>query len=200
MIIQKINTDDLDEVVAIHLHAFKGFFLTRMGPSFLRAYYGTALDFDGCIALLARDPKSSEVLGFAVGFHEPQGFYQAFGRLRRRLIPTVMLAALRDPGLVPQIVRNTRRIEYDGQKPKDAVELSSIAVRSSKQGVGGHLLSAFLNRVREKGAYTIALTTDAHGNADVRRFYEKHGFILDRIETRGARQLCHYVRDITKSL
>jgi GNAT superfamily N-acetyltransferase len=191
-----MNANDLDAVVAIHQEAFKGFFLTRMGPRFLRAYYNTVLDFGGRIAIIGQDPDSSAVLGFAVGFQDPQGFYQLFGQRRKRMIPTIMLAILRDPGLLPQIIRNMRRVESQAQQSNDAVELSSIAVGASGRGVGGELLSTFMDKVREKGAHKVILTTDAQGNDLVRKFYEARGFILDGIETRGARQLCRYVREL----
>jgi hypothetical protein len=63
MISREMNANDLDAVVAIHQEAFKGFFLTRMGPRFLRAYYNTVLDFGGRIAIIGQDPDSSAVLG-----------------------------------------------------------------------------------------------------------------------------------------
>jgi len=196
MIIREMNANDLDAVVSVHQDAFEGFFLTRMGPRFLRAYYNTVLDFGGRIAIIGQDPNSRAVLGFAVGFQGPQGFYQLFGQRRKRMIPTVMLAVLRDPGLVPQIIRNMRRVENQVQQSNDAVELSSIAVGSSGRGVGGALLSAFMGKVREEGAHRVVLTTDAQGNDLVRKFYEARGFTLDGIETRGARRLCRYVREL----
>ena len=196
MILKAMTSNDLDSVVSLHQEAFEGFFLTRMGPQFLRSYYQTILDFEGNISLVACDPHSDRVMGFAVGFCDPQGFYSAFARRRRRMLPIIALAIARDLRLVPQILRNMRRIEAQAQQQVDAVELSSIAVGAPGRGVGGALLEAFTNKARSKGAHRLILTTDADGNDAVREFYEARGFSLEGFETRAARQLCRYFREL----
>lgn len=185
---------DLDAVVKIHQIAFKGFFLTRMGPRFLWAYYQAVLDFEANIALVADDTETGTALGFAVGFRDPQGFYTLFRRRRKRLVPPMILAVLRDPALLPEIIRNTRRVEAQAQQAVDAVELSSIAVGVPGRGIGSALLEAFASEVRNEAVQTLVLTTDAEGNDAVRQFYEARGFTLDGYEDRGKRRLCRYVR------
>ncbi|WP_322867886.1 GNAT family N-acetyltransferase [Aquicoccus sp. G2-2] len=167
-----------------------------MGPRFLRAYYQAVLDFGASIALVAHDTETGGVSGFVVGFRDPQGFYALFGQRRKRMLSAILLAVLRDPGLVPQILRNMRRIEVQAQQPVDAVELSSIAVGTPGGGIGSMLLEAFVDKVRAEGADRILLTTDAEGNDPVRRFYEARCFTLDGYEDRGARRLCRYVRSL----
>lgn len=194
MLIRAMAPSDLNAVVGIHQKAFPGFFLTRMGPRFLRAYYQAVLDFEESIALMACESETGRLLGFAVGFRDPQGFYALFNSRKRRLLPTILLAVLRDPGLLPAILRNMRRVEAQAAHPIDAVELSSIAVGEAGRGVGGTLLEAFAAESRASGAARLVLTTDETGNDSVRAFYEARGFTLDGIETRGARRLCRYVR------
>lgn len=187
---------DLGAVVAIHEEAFKGFFLTRMGPRFLRAYYQAVLDFEDSISLVAYEAKSNSALGFAVGFSNPQGFYSLFRQRRKRILPAMLIAVMIDPGLVPLVLRNMRRIETLAQLPVDAVELSSIAVGAPGKGVGGALLEAFADNARSEGAHRLILTTDADGNDVVREFYEARDFTLDEYEERGERRMCRYVRSL----
>lgn len=196
VIIKEMGVSDLSIIAEVHKQAFAGFFLTRMGPSFLRAYYQAVLDFDARIALVARDTESDRVLGFAVGFSDPQGFYSLFSQRRKRMLPAVLLAVLRDPGLVPLIFRNMRRVEGRAKQEVDAVELSSIAVTARGRGIGAALLEAFAEHASSEGASRLVLTTDAKGNDPVRSFYEARGFGLDGIESRGARELCHYSRTL----
>ena len=193
-IVRSMRQGDLEAVVSIHMTSFRKFFLTRMGPRFLRAYYQAVLDFDGSIALVACDETSGELHGFAVGFRDPQGFYALFKERRRKLLPVILLAILRDPLLVPQVLRNTRRVADQSRHRVDAVELSSIAVRTRGGGIGGLLVEAFADAARQGPACSITLTTDADDNDAVLRFYEKHGFSLERFEDRGERRLYHYVR------
>ena len=194
MLTRAMLPSDLNAVVAIHQTAFAGFFLTRMGPHFLRAYYQAVLDFEASIALVSCEPDTNRMLGFAVGFRDPQGFYALFNSRKRRLLPSILLAVLRDPGLLPAILRNMRRVEAQASHPVDAVELSSIAVGESRRGAGGALLEAFAAEARTGSASRLLLTTDESGNDPVRAFYEARGFTLDGIEKRGARRLCRYVR------
>ncbi len=190
--ITEMKLSDLDAIVAIHVQAFDGFFLTRMGPRFLCAYYQAVLDFDASISLVAYDTESARALGFAVGFREPQGFYAFFKQRRKRMLPAILRAVVLDPGLVPQILRNMRRVEAQADQPVDAVELSSIAVSTPERGVGGVLLEAFADKARSEGAHRLTLTTDAKGNDPVRGFYEARGFTLDGYEDRGERRMCLY--------
>lgn len=191
-----MQQSDLEAVVKVHQAAFPGFFLTRMGRPFLRAYYQAVLDFGTSIALIATDENTGAVLGFAVGFRDPQGFYALFAHRRRRLLPAIALAVLRDPTLVKEILRNMRRVEAQARASVAAVELSSIAVATSGAGVGGVLLEAFATHARDAGTRSLFLTTDADGNYAVRHFYERRGFTLDGHEDRGDRRLCRYVRPL----
>jgi ribosomal protein S18 acetylase RimI-like enzyme len=196
MKIREMNTSDLDAVVKIHQIAFDGFFLTRMGPMFLRAYYQTVLDFKDRIALVSQDDEAGSITGFAVGFRNPHDFYALFRERRKRLIPTILLRLLLNPGLMPDIFRNIRRIEDQAHQSVDAVELSSIAVGEAGKGIGGALLGAFVEKSCKMQALSLFLTTDAHGNDAVRTFYEERGFTFDAIEMRGSRELCRYVRTL----
>ncbi len=196
MQIREMLSSDIDEVVKIHNKAFYGFFLTRMGYHFLRAYYQTVLDFEASIALVAYDHGRKITLGFAVGFCKPQEFYVLFKQKRKHILPIILLAILRDPGLLSQILHNTRRVEQQAQQPFYSVELSSIAVGERGKGIGSALLKAFVSNANLKGEKKIALTTDAEGNDSVRRFYEERGFKLDGFESRGGRQLCCYVLEL----
>lgn len=189
-----MGPSDLDAVVRIHQTAFDGFFLTRMGPRFLRAYYQTVLDFEASIAMVACDAGGGLVLGFAVGFRDPQGFYALFRRRRHTLLPAILVAVLLDPSLAPAIFRNVRRVEAQAAQGIDAVELSSIAVGVSGRGIGGALLEAFAAEARGGGARRLILTTDEQDNDPVLRFYEDRGFRLGGIERRGDRRLCRYER------
>jgi len=196
MVIRNMVSADLSEIIKIHKEAFKGFFLTRMGSPFLRTYYQTVLDYKGSISIVAKDAETDCILGFAVGFGDPDEFYSLLAKRRTRMLPIIALALLRDPTLVPQVLRSKRRVEAEAQQPIDAVELSSIAVRAQGSGVGRGLLNSFINKARITGAQRLYLTTDAVGNGPVRRFYEVHGFTLQGYEARGDRKMCCYVKSL----
>lgn len=196
MTIREMETSDLAAVIEVHRIAFPGFFLTRMGHAFLRAYYGAVLDYNNSIAFVADDVTGGAVHGFVVGFHHPEGFYTLFSARRGKLVLWSLIAVLRDPSLIRAILRNSRRVSNQAEAPIDVIELASIGVDGQGRGAGGKLLEAFCQRAAETGAHTVVLTTDADHNDRVRRFYEGRGFELDGYEDRGDRRLCRYARSL----
>lgn len=179
---------DLDVVVKVHQSAFKGFFLDRMGPHFIAAYYQSVLDYRDSIFLVNVD-QSGEVNGFAAGFINPDAFYDHFRARRLKLLPTIVAALLRRPSLFMDIARNTRRVTDTATSGSGLVELSSIGTSRRGAGVGAVLLDAFCARSAELGVDLVKLTTDRDDNASVLNFYLSHGFEAQGFEQRGTRVL-----------
>lgn len=193
---RQMTVADIDDVVEIHLTAFKGFFLSRMGRGFLRVYYRTVLNFDASIAYIANERAPSHIVGFVVGFHTPQEFYTKLSKQKHKLLPHIALAILRDPRLLIPILHNKTRVTSQSTPSEQTVELSSIAVNGLGKGVGNKLLNAFIQQVQNSGGQRVSLTTDTKGNDAVLAFYEKNQFNLVSYEMRGNRQLCHYIREL----
>jgi ribosomal protein S18 acetylase RimI-like enzyme len=191
--IRNANLYDISEIVRVHQIAFKGFFLDRMGPAFLRAYYRALLDYEGAILLVHRDEKG-EIDGFAAGFLEPDRFYAHFRRRRMQMLPAIALALLRRPNLIFEISRNAGRVARAAELNVAAAELASIGTSRRGSGVGSRLLRAFCERSAALGANEVRLTTDRDDNGAVIRFYLDHGFEQCGVEFRGERALCSLVR------
>jgi ribosomal protein S18 acetylase RimI-like enzyme len=187
--------DDLDAIVALHILAFPGFFMTQLGPSFLRVYYQSVLDYSGGILLTESDQNGC--IGFVAGFVDPASFYQT---LRRRRVKLALAAAVRvvtHPHRLVTLLRNYRRAgEAEKRTSHPAVaELSSLAVRpdAAGRGVGRRLVGEFLSAATSRGAKRVVLTTDANNNDPVNRFYQKLGFECIRtFEPRRGRVLNEY--------
>ena len=180
-IIRTATASDIGRIVEIHINAFQGFFMTKLGSGFLREYYKVVLNYEKPIFLVTE--KENHVTGFVAGFLQPVDFYAQLRKhkfaLSLSLIPTI----LRDPHLVPRILRNFRsttqaKIEED----LTVCELASVAVDPtySGQGLGNALIQAFLKKSRQLGADTVYLTTDAYNNEVVNLLYQRLGFELYR--------------------
>lgn len=191
--IRTMNREDLPRVVEIHIKAFPDFFLTLLGKRVLWHYYRSVLIFPGSIALVAED-KDESVLGFVVGFSNPQDFYTFFKAQRWKLLPSIFFALLRRPYLLRKVLNNADRVDRNSNSFANVTELSSIAVAPlfKKRGIGGSLLQAFVTTARKISNSPIELTTDAEHNTSTRQFYEGAGFTLNGFEQRGARRLCIY--------
>ena len=72
--IRPMRLADVESVVRIHLSSFAGFFLSFMGPRFLREFYKATLLDESGLALVST--QADGIAGFAVGTTEPVGFYR----------------------------------------------------------------------------------------------------------------------------
>lgn len=189
-----MSTGDLASVVAIHLAAFPNFFLTFLGPRFLRELYGAVMR-DG-IALVATD--GDKVAGFAAGLVGSKSFYRRL--FRRRFVPVglaIAPAILRHPSTLLRVLRRaSQRTTSEGAATRGA-ELMSLAVdpKEQRHGVGRALVEAFAERARATGAENLWLITDAVDNDRVKKFYESLGFTRRRSFTNAeGRALEEYAR------
>jgi len=182
---------DLREIVLLHLQAFPGFFMTDMGAAFVREYYKAVLEFSENLSFVAI--QNNRILGFAVGFGNPEGFYSFYRNRRVRLIPIVLRSLLQNPHLLGRILRNFKRVS--SIKGSDSeVELSSIGVNPACAGIGigQSLIKAFLEKARQRGYRSVYLTTDAEVNERVNVFYLKQGFTLEKTSYSGSRKMNEY--------
>lgn len=180
-IIRPMTAADVREVVRVHIEAFPKFFLTFLGPGFLRELYRGILRDPAGIAVVAE--RAGICTGFVAGSSEPAGLY---GRLlKRRLIPFAFhaaLAFLRKPSAAPRLLRALARPASAPATSSGRAELMSLAVLPGNRGggTGARLVDAFVARARSHGAGTVYLTTDAMHNDAVNDFYVRLGFVRAR--------------------
>jgi len=193
--VRSATTNDLPEIVRIHRKAFSNFFLTSLGPEFLRSYYKMVLKYRSGILLVSEGPDGPE--GFACGFVDPAEFYETMWGARLVFAMPVLGALLRHPSLIGKVMSGVRRIHANTSDwPTRSCELSSIAVApaSAGNGVGKALIEAFLGRAHLMDARCVYLTTDADGNDAVNAFYRSAGFQHNRRFLQGeARWMNEYV-------
>ena len=189
---------DLAEVVRVHQISFSGFFLNKLGPAFLRRYYAAVLDFADSVANVAVD-ENGVVQGFVVGFKNPSAFYRYLKKRRLRFMPAILLALMKQPRLLLEVVRSEARVSRRGAADDTSKygELSSIAAARPGTGVGSLLLLSFIDALRRRGCQRISLTTDKTGNSRAREFYRRHGFVEVEEEQRGTRTLIVYAMDLS---
>lgn len=188
---------DVQSIVAVHREGFPGFFLTFLGPVFLRELYtATLTDPDG-IGFVAVDQKT---IGFVIGTMHPAGFYR---RLLYRHWWRFALAsvppALRRMSIIPRLLRAfsmpNKVVQQEGRG-----NLMSITVLPEAQGlgVGQALVLAFLNEASTRGLRHVDLTTDRDANEAANHFYQSLGFVCERtFVTPEGRAMNEYVIDMT---
>jgi ribosomal protein S18 acetylase RimI-like enzyme len=194
--------EDLSEVVRVHQAAFPQFFLSALGPAFLRKYYAQVLRFEGGICLKCE--RERVLVGFVAGFVNPRAFYRG---LRRRLLSfawSAIPALARDPLLVSRAISAFRRTHPPLVTACDAIaveaELASLAVRpdAGGRGMGSALVLGFLDAAAAAGATCVRLTTDALDNAKVNTFYQRLGFeVVRSFSPHPGRALNEYRREIS---
>lgn len=197
----KINTlerQHIQEAVQLHLQAFPSFFLSFLGAGFLKEFYGAFLKNRAALAFVCEDAQGN-VRGVIVGTMNPEGFFRRL-LLRRWWAFAIasIVALVRKPSVAPRLLR---AVKYRGDAPTDMSRalLSSITVNPNWQnrGIGGKLLSHWLNEIRKRNCAGCYLTTDATGNEAVNAFYEKQGWKLQaRYVTSEGRLMNRYIVDV----
>jgi len=196
--IRQATTADIASIARVHTEAFPGFFLTRLGPPFLRSYYRTVLQFDGGQLYVAENDR--RIVGFVAGFVDPARFYAALKQSPWRFAVPLALGLARRPWLAGRIAARICDAAARGRRTSGAVatvgrvELSSLAVRPTAQGkgIGRRLVNAFLEAARRAPASVVSLTTDAKDNDDVNAFYQRAGFQLASRRSSASRPMNEY--------
>lgn len=198
--VRAMRSTDVTGVVAIHRAAFPKFFLSFLGPRFLRIFYGFIIG-EG-IALIAL--ADGQLAGFVAGALEPRLFYR---RLMRRRFAQLALAivpmVLRHPSTFARVTRRGRQRTSAGNHEPAGAELMSLAVERGQEhrGIGRALVAAFAGHVAASGGRCLWLTTDAADNDRVIHFYESHGFLRSReFVTSEGRAMVELTRDVEPPL
>ena len=196
--VRSMTAADVREVVRVHMSAFPGFFLTFLGPGFLRELYRGIVADPAGVAFVTE--HGGAINGFVAGTTDPSGFYSRL--LKRRFLQfgiQAAIATLRRPSAAPRLLRALGRSHEAPAATTGRAELMSLAVLPSARrgGEGGKLVESFVTRSRELGSTTVFLTTDAAGNDDVNAFYARRGFALARtFTTREGRLMNEYEKEI----
>ena len=195
IVIRPMASADVGEVTRVHVTAFPKFFLTFLGPAFLRQLYGGILDDRGGIAFVAE--HDGRIVGFVAGTDTPSRFYSTL--LRRRFIRFGLASALpllRRPSILRRLLRAFGKAADAPGAQSGRAELMSLAVLPMQQGGGSgrRLVSAFVDEVRARGGKAVFLTTDREENESVNHFYSRTlGFALVRqFTTREGRAMNEY--------
>jgi ribosomal protein S18 acetylase RimI-like enzyme len=169
---------DVDSVIQVHMEAFHGFFLSFLGPAFLREFYVGVCEDPSGIAIVSDE---SSIAGFVVGTVEPSGFYK---RLIQKRWWKFALASVRPviekPIIIPRLLRALSLPEKTATPGMKMGTLMSLGVsrKFHGNGIGKHLVASFLERSQKRDVEIVNLTTDAVGNDSTNEFYRKMGFTL----------------------
>ena len=183
----------INDIVSIHLNTFTGFFLTFMGRGFLNQMYRSYCNHDESGLLVAEED------GKAVGFLAYSGNFSGLYKymIKTRLIPFGWYsvgAFFRRPSAFMHIIKAFLK-PSEVKREEKYVELSSIGVNPTIKSKGvGSLLIDELKKIVDfnKFAY-ITLETDAVNNDGAIHFYEKNGFVRERMyETDEGRKMYEY--------
>lgn len=177
MIFRNIKRSESEILSHIHLTAFKNFFLTTLGKSFLKTYYSSALKSTESIAIGAVN-QNDQIIGFCVGCTQTKGYHKRL--IKENLLEFLLqgiVILFSKPGALWRLAINMEKnkINYDDG---DYAELLSIAVSPETKGtgIGKEMITQFEAEAKSRGCIKVALTTDYYNNDDVIAFYKKSGY------------------------
>lgn len=175
--LRDLNLTDIDQIVVIHNLAFKGFFLTSLGVSFLKTYYSSCIKSTQTIAIGLFNEKDG-LFGFAIGSKKSSYYHKKIllENLWLFFISLIKISLAR-PKIILRLLFNLNKAPQK-QDLKDYAELLSIAVIPGKKGsgFGKLLLNNFESKVKSIGVEKCALTTDFYNNDSVINFYKTNDY------------------------
>lgn len=196
-LLRPMRSEDLPEIVRIHMRSFPNFFLTFLGPRFLELLYrNIALDPEGILLVADIDGRAA---GFVTGVTRQAGFYQRLIRRQAWAFAWAAAgAAFQRPAIIPRLWRALHRPGDAAQSAAEAC-LMSIAVSPEfqGQGLGKHLVEAFCRELVARGESVVCLTTDRDDNTAINHFYQQLDFKLVRwFVTPEGRTMNEYIRNL----
>ena len=194
--IREVKYDEkklIDDIVAIHLNTFTGFFLTFMGRGFLNQMYQSYCDYEEAGLLVAEE--DGKAIGFLAYSSNFSGLYKFMIKTRLIQFGWYSIGAFfRRPSAFMHIISAFLK-PGEAKRKEKYVELSSIGVDPNikSKGIGSLLIDSLKRKVDfTKFAY-INLETDAVDNEGAIHFYEKNGFVRERMfETDEGRKMYEY--------
>lgn len=171
------------DVARVHAAAFPGYFLTRLGPSFLSQMYRRLAQDPQAAAVVAQ--YGDEVVGFAAGVLDRREFTHTFVLdCWPVLAACLAMRSVSRPGIAWDMACRVPRLLRGGRArgaPVEAATLLSIGVLPEfhSQGIGRRVISACADQLRDRGARRLLLETDVD-NAASNAFYRRCGFRLHR--------------------
>lgn len=199
--IVEIKAKHIKHVVDVHTRAFPEFFLSFLGPKFLREFYNSFIYDSAGIGFVAEDSESGNVLGVIVGPLLPGGYFKRLLKRKWWAFCYASLGAiLRRPSTIKRLLR---ALLYRGEAPPgpERALLSSIAVlpRSQHLGIGKALVRRWIQEVQQQGGRGCYLTTDANDNDKVNSFYQRLNWKIESTYTTPeGRKMNRYVFDFEK--
>lgn len=194
--IREVKYDEkklINDIVTIHLNTFTGFFLTFMGRGFLNQMYTSYCDYEEAGLLVAEE--DGKAIGFLAYSSNFSGLYKFMIKTRLIRFGWYSIGAFfRRPSAFMHIISAFLK-PGEAKREEKYVELSSIGVDSNikSKGIGSLLIDSLKRKVDfTKFAY-INLETDAVDNEGAIHFYEKNGFVRERMfETDEGRKMYEY--------
>ncbi|MEZ9328885.1 GNAT family N-acetyltransferase [Vibrio breoganii] len=187
--VRRATISDLNSMVSVHCNAFDGFFLTNLGPKFLRKYYNIYLKYNH-IALVYEE--NSKVLGFVVGSASASNFYKDLKKEWFSFLLPILNCTFKKHIYIKAFnhLKNIILNDSVNNVPthNGLCELTSICVdiTAKSKGIGSRLLNSFENTCMNQSKKGVLLTTDASkNNSNVVNFYLKNDYAIDRVFYQG---------------
>ena len=189
---ERMSQEHLQQVGDLHEECFPGYYLTDLGPSFLRAVYSWYVQSPEAIAHVALD-RGGCVVGFVAGTADEASYRRSLFRktwwrmaaaLGQRFISKPLLTLrlmgerkdLVGQALSTVLTLRSKEAEQMGAnlgRDLPTASLVSIGVRPSSRrlGLGAALSELFVREAWDRGCESITLSVRDE-NVEARRFYE----------------------------
>lgn len=192
----KLSDKHADDIANLHLKAFPGFFLSKLGLKFLFTFYKLILLSENSVGvgLLIND----KLIGFAIGAQKADSFYlKLFKKHFFELAFQTIIPIFKNPLIIKDLLSSFFSKQNSLDNYNNSAILLSICVDplNESKGLGKNLLIQFEKVIYEYNN-SIILATDAENNSYVNNFYVNNNFQLISTFFKGKRKMNFYFKSI----
>ena len=195
LVVRKLKIEDSQAIANLHFDSFKGFFLTSLGVSFLKIFYNAVLSNSKGLGVGIF--YKGQLLGFAVGTSNKEGFYKTIFRssgidMFLKAFPKLITNPSKINRLVVTLM-SSNKADYSASP-----SLLSICVSgdTSFKGLGSKLIREFEKELAQNKYSTVVLTTDKHNNDYVNQFYIRNQYLCIHSFSQGRREMNFYYKKL----
>lgn len=190
--IQHAEEGDFEEIIQLHLSAFKGLFAAELGVNLLKRFYKTILLSKDGFLFVAKD--NSSIKGFICGVASDKNLFTLSFKLK--FLYYFLKRIIFYPDSIVNLMRFIKK-SFVTTDIKSEAELLSVVVSKDcrRKGIGKKLIDSFLEFLTQKRVKSLKVFTDTR-ISDATNFYETLGFkLVKTINLFGIETRC-YIKNI----
>ncbi len=182
--LKNLDPTRLDQLSTLHFQVMKTL-LSELGIIFVRKYYDVVQNENGIIGICALS-EQGKIIGWVIGSKDPAALNSKLRQPLSWFFAQILLTAIKHPFVLLELGRSVITTSESNKLDVSQCELTYIGVSPASQGrgLGKELISRFIERAKQSGYNSIALSVETDNLAAI-SLYSKCEFQITKTFQEG---------------